>query len=59
VKLITHIQNRLLDVIPAHLQEELGIVRISYEEVRKTLQDNAVYLEEEDHELEYFRENIS
>lgn len=59
VKLITHIQNRLLDVIPAHLQEELGIVRISYDEVRKTLQDNAAYLEEEDHQLEYFRENIS
>jgi len=56
VKLIAHIQNRLLSVIPAQLQEELDIVPISYEETQQALRNNAHYLEEEDLELEYFRE---
>jgi uncharacterized protein len=58
MKVITHIQNRVLDHFPADMLDKLGLAPLSYEEARTLLHDGAAEEGEPGYalELEAFRQ---
>lgn len=58
MKVITHIQNRVLDHFPADMLDKLGLAPLSYEEARTLLRDGAAGEDEPWYalELEAFRQ---
>ncbi len=46
LKLITHIQNRIIDDLPSEITQKLGVQKISYEDALKIINENISKIEE-------------
>jgi len=40
IRLVTHLQNTMLREVPLHLQEQLEIRRVTYQEILKEIEEN-------------------